>query len=114
MRVRWLSAGAPALGPDQIEICSHACDDAAEPREVGTCDTLLGLVGNMPRQRQELAAQALRELGLRGHECERLLEKPPERILAAILRKPFSLRELQRTLAPLPSAAAEASNRAPA
>ena len=31
-----------------------------------------------------LAAQALRELGLRGQECERLLEQPPERILAAI------------------------------
>jgi para-nitrobenzyl esterase len=31
-----------------------------------------------------LAAQALRELGLRGHECERLLEHPPDRILAAI------------------------------
>src|ERR1700738_4222466 len=31
-----------------------------------------------------LAAQALRELGLGGHECERLLEQPPERILAAI------------------------------
>ena len=31
-----------------------------------------------------LAAQALRELGLRGHECERLMEQPPERILAAI------------------------------
>jgi para-nitrobenzyl esterase len=31
-----------------------------------------------------LAAQALRELGLRGHECERLQEQPPERILAAI------------------------------
>src|ERR1700745_3877660 len=31
-----------------------------------------------------LAAQALRELGLRGHECERLLEQPPERVLAGI------------------------------
>jgi para-nitrobenzyl esterase len=27
-----------------------------------------------------LVAQALRELGLRGQECERLLEQPPERI----------------------------------
>jgi para-nitrobenzyl esterase len=31
-----------------------------------------------------LAAQALRELGLRGNECERLMEQPPERILAVI------------------------------
>ena len=52
-----------------------------------------------------------------GHYSYAELADPSEgseRIWAAILRKPFSLRELQLTLAPLPSAAAEASNRAPA